>query len=161
MMVTADIPLMSGGFGGGRDSMEQLAAQLTAKLGLTDFLKRVVDELKIELTPAAYLMLLVPLAEINRQAKSEVKKWNFSHQEERLAIDRAPVEESLLKLLTEMAQSPAAADRNIKREDTNRGSWLDRFRFTEAYPLRTSLSAIKAYWKRFCNIPPLCGETKE
>lgn len=26
---------------------------------------------------------------------------------------------------------------------------------------RSSLSAIKAFWKAWCNIPPLCDETKE
>ncbi len=158
-MVTANKTFMGGDFGGGGVTMEQLANQLLEELELRDFFKRVVDELKVELTPGAYLMLLIPVAEINEQSKSEAKRWLDQYQEERLSIDRAQVEESLLKLLTEIAQSPAAADRNFKRKDA--GSLWDRFSFRKFLPMRSSLSAIKAYWKRFCNIPPLCGETEE
>ena len=153
-MVTANTTLGGGGFEGGKNiSMEQLADQLIEELDLAKFLGQVVNSLKVELTPAAYLMLLVPLAEINRQARLGTSRWRFSLQRG-LVIERPLVEESLRKLLTEIARSPATSDRNIKREHTG-------LLFRKALPLRSSLSVIKAYWARFCNIPPLCGETEE
>jgi hypothetical protein len=47
-------------------------------------------------------------------------------------------------LLNTMNDEPARAD--------------EVFSMTIQKPHRSAVSVIKAFWRRFCNIPPFCGE---
>ena len=164
-MVTADNTFLGGSSGDGRTLMEQLVNQLEVDLELADFLRHVANDLKIEMTPGAYLMLLVPLAEVNSLALAEFRRTNpyyrWKYRSEKLVLDRQLVEHSLRTLMREMAESPAAFDKALPRDSDDRAHFWSRLRFWDALPVRTSISVVKAFWKRFCNIPPFCGETDE
>jgi len=128
--------------------MERLARRLEMELGLQGFFERVGDELATEFSSGARLLLLVPLAEA-REVQQE--------------LDRGSAEESLWKLVSEMAESPAETDHATEgnpylRERLEPG--IVRPDPTGRRPrFRSSLSAIKAFWSKFCDIPPFCGET--
>lgn len=133
--------------GGEGPSMERLAQRLEMELGLQGFFERVGDELATEFSSGARLFLLVPLAEA-REVQQE--------------LDRGSAEESLRKLVNAMAESPAETDHATEGDpDLRRRLEPSSSLFsTEQKPrFRSSLSAIKAFWSKFCDIPPFCGET--
>jgi hypothetical protein len=113
----------------------ELLEYLEGELG--DGFNRFVDEelrrVRIQITPAARLMLVLPLYELG------ARPWLRGPNLESFG-------DSIRQLLETMAESPAAAD---MVPETIRRAPL---------PERSALSVIKAYWSRFCNIPPFCGE---
>lgn len=115
--------------------LDELLEYLETEMG--DGFNRFVDEElergRIQITPAARLMLLLPLYELS------TRPWLRGPNLERSG-------DSLRQLLATMAESPAAADAvpGIGRP--------------RRLAVRSTLSVIKAYWKQFCNIPPFCGE---
>jgi hypothetical protein len=113
-------------------------------------------------------MLLIPLAESrrfrDREPSSSVTGGSsdaFADPESRRLVQR-----SLVDLVLSMASSPAQFDRELEQRisgeaDPNRPRNGPNLSPGGPVPPRTSLSTIKAFWRRFCNIPPFCGETED
>jgi hypothetical protein len=93
------------------------------------FVDEELQRFRIQISPAARLMVALPLYEVSR-----LDSAIYNHQETR---------SSITKLLNTMAEDPAYIDASL-------GPRIN--------PFRSTLSVIKAYWSRFCNIPPFCGE---
>jgi len=106
-----------------------------------EYIRIVIDEnareLNLKLSRAAKSMLALPLLEFYRDM--EKRKSNGAYFSDEMFTGW---ETSIRKLLLEMHDDPAG---------------FDRFRENESD--RSSLSVIKAFAKKFCNIPPFCGET--
>jgi hypothetical protein len=128
--------------------MRNLAVRLKQDFGLEKTVDRAIDRHNIALTPGALLTLVAPLVEA---AFSQHYRHRVGVQDARLDTTLATVERSLDELVSEMKMEPAAADR-IPSELIGidpEGREL---------PMRSSLSALKAVSRRFCRIPPFCGE---
>jgi hypothetical protein len=125
------------------EQMRLLAEKLQGSLELEGFLEEALADLRIEPTPGARLMLLIPLAEAK----------------DREDFERGNVEHSLNDLLEEMAEKPATVDKDLEeRKRRNRVGSNREERRRDERRSRSSVSAIKAFSQRFCNIPPFCGQ---
>lgn len=114
------------------------------------------------LTPGAFLMLAIPLIEAARlQGDDEAGLLTDA-----IAPDVA--RESIRRILETMKDEPAPADSRLDASGVTtvavqRSSGVFRSvkRTTTLGPrdrVRSSLSVIAAYWKRFCSIPPFCED---
>ena len=144
-----------GGGGGGRISnytpqeyMRELALWLEFELGVGTTLREEALETGATFTPGAYLMLLIPLYEYKQIAGSLPTESPSSRESGRRA--RPLYVESYSKLVKQADEDPAAFDQDLTYK-TKRGT---------PKKVVTSLSIIKSFWKKFCDIPPFCGETK-
>jgi hypothetical protein len=107
-----------------------------------NFIAQLESRLKIQLTEEARQMLILPLIEIQRiDNRIPPDSRNYRDTIRNLESWR----ESVTKLLENMKDAPARADvtQNQLRQTSE----------------RTSLSVVKAYANKFCNIPPFCGES--
>jgi hypothetical protein len=132
---------------------DRLMADLVQQLGRTTnvnklFARAAAGGLGMQLTPGAILMLMIPLIEA-AQIQSEFTDLYRMSPPPSLSVNRDMAEASISSLLRYIESSPAAADLS-----------LQPFRESEGRPQLTSLSAIKAFWRGFCNIPPFCGEPR-
>jgi hypothetical protein len=94
----------------------------------------------INLSREARAMLSLPILEVQNNLNNDsinVKMYEKKEFEEEIAS----WQNSLEKIFSEMETAPAYIDK--KNVDKNK---------------RSSISVIKAYAKKFCNIPPFCGE---
>lgn len=154
--MTTEGALQMGTTGEGGNLMTMLIQQLAEELGLSELIKGVTDKLRVSPTPGSLLMLLVPLAEVNRYAIGKFSlnstlAWGNPIMGG-LVLDRDEVQQSLTRLLEGVSLSPSPADKRMQEEGL-----IARGYFGEEYHIRTSLSVIKAYWELYCNIPPWCG----
>lgn len=104
-----------------------------------DFLSELEYRNEIRLSDEAKQLLILPLIEyqkITRRGHDLSPQRNFGKE-----LDNW--RKSVSKIIETIAFEPASIDR------ANKGSIQNE---------RTSLSVIKAYANRFCNIPPFCGE---
>ena len=123
------------------NKVDELFTDLDRALGpgISEFMKRQEKDAGITLSPPARLMLILPLYEIQKRfPKFPILDFSTA---------------SLKDLIVTMAEEPAVGD----VPPTDWESTLE----TDAHLHRTTLSVIKAFWARFCNIPPFCGEGGE
>lgn len=142
----------------GEAEIDKLARLLLERLDLTSFWESISRENQIAPTPAACLMLLVPIYEVqllwskensrSRDRWQQVQKAGIGSSLDLLGDNRGQVQQSIKQLIASAASSPAAAD-------SQGPTMLSAFEPST----RTALSMIKAFWANFCNIPPFCGET--
>lgn len=97
-----------------------------------DFLQSFEKEYGVELTPGAYEMIVVPLVEVLQTGEE---------------LNLEMVRNTLEQIVIEVAKEPAARDVTLSKKNSQQ--------------TRSSWSVIKAFWKRWCNIPPLCDSTGE
>ena len=136
-------------FGNREDNtLSALLRKLEIELELQGFLLQVSRDKGIRLTPAAALMLLLPLYEVNLRSAPRRTWIRRTLQRRPLLLDKAEIRQSLTMLVQEVAKSPATADLVFEPVGPSQPS----------VQARSTLSVIKAFWKRFCNIPPFCGE---
>lgn len=143
----------STGFGGDVNLMIQLVLDLEERLGISGQLRDALAAQDVTITLGAYLLLLIPLYEATRLDSPRDPPSGIMLPT-RLAVDPQMASEavgSVAKLLNEAASDPAAFDVDLA-EQRSSGGKVGR--------IITSLSIIKSYWKKFCDIPPFCGETK-
>ncbi|WP_299226563.1 hypothetical protein [uncultured Psychroserpens sp.] len=105
-----------------------------------DFLSEMEDINEIRLSNEAKQLLILPLIEYQKISKRNSRNFNTNENFKR---ELDSWRESISKIIKTIAYEPARIDR------LDNDSILNE---------RTSLSVIKAYAKRFCNIPPFCGE---
>lgn len=120
---------------------------------------------KVLLTPGAFLMLVIPLIEAAQAQERRDQKAGAAD----IGLDPEVIRDSISRLLQTMKQDPSPADLRFDASDVTRVV-VQRKRFfrkdtatIELGPrenVRSSLSVIQAYWKRFCSIPPFCGSVK-
>jgi hypothetical protein len=128
--------------------MRDLAVRLKKDFGLEETFDRAVDRHNIALTPGALLTLVAPLVEA---AVAQHYRRSGGVNDPTLDVTLDTVEKSLDELVSDMKANPAAADR-IPQELVGIDPQGRRF------PMRSSLSALKSVSRRFCRIPPFCGE---
>jgi hypothetical protein len=87
-------------------------------------------ENKIEFTPGALEVIFVPLVEILQSGQK---------------LDQGEVAETLRILIQDIAANPVVMEHSGAKNP--------------ATGQRSSWSVIRAYWKNWCNIPPICGPT--
>jgi hypothetical protein len=134
-------------FDGAEVELARLVRQLADAMRLNEIFQQASMQSFVNtsrLSPGAVLMLMIPLIEAAR-LQGEFSTRASSGLPPELDVDSGRVVQSLASLMREIETSPAAADRLI--------SWRPDQR-------ETSLSVIKAFWRRFCNIPPFCGEPR-
>jgi hypothetical protein len=97
-----------------------------------DFLQSFEKEHGIDLSPGAYEMIIVPLIELLEDGDT---------------LDIGMVRNTMEKLVMEMAATPSYRDEHLKKNQNKKR--------------RSSWSVIKAYWKCWCTIPPICDPTEK
>lgn len=132
-------------------AIKDLVSRLADELEITSQLQGLETRAGVRLTPSAYLMLLVPAFEA-RQLRARRRSRGIRYLAgdlDPLEVSKATTLQSIYTLAREARSNPASADR------------VDEAAYSDPdMPLRTAFSVIKSFWKRFCNIPPFCGEAK-
>jgi hypothetical protein len=118
--------------------IQNLAVELLGAAGLSQFLPTFEKRFNIKLTPAAVLMLMLPLVDAETR-EGVLGKGFFDVSDNELRL-------SLKQMLKSMADDPARADALFSIEPST------------VPEERSALSVVKAFWKTFCNIPPFCWE---
>lgn len=128
--------------------MQELGEFLARKTRINLALVGQLDDARMLLTPGAFLMLVIPLIEAAD------------------SVPPATVRESVGRLLETIKNDPAPFDARFDSSDVKRVVVKRRARLfrrtppaTELGPrehVRSSLSVIRAYWKRYCTIRPFC-----
>lgn len=112
-------------------------------LAQLDFLQ---EHHSVRLTEGAVLMLLVPLVEaLEQQSRLGIEHPDLSPDQVRSSLD---------KIVDGLHRSPHPFDVDLTKELAATGQ------ASSEKPERTAFSVIRQFWQQFCNIPPLCGETK-
>ena len=135
--------------------MQELAEFLARKTRINLALVGQLHDARMLLTPGAFLMLVIPLIEA---AEDD-------------SVPPSTVRESVGRLLESIKNDPAPFDARFDSSDVKRLLVKQRARLfrrtppaTELGPrehVRSSLSVIRAYWKRYCTIRPYCeGDTR-
>lgn len=106
-----------------------------------DFLSELEVRNNIRLSEEAKQLLILPLIEFQRVNNRNRDLYPYNRQEFR--YDLEGWRNSIVKIVENVKYEPALFDR-----------YEDNFRNNE----RTSISVIKAFANKFCNIPPFCGE---
>lgn len=106
-----------------------------------DFLSELEVRNDIRLSEEAKQLLILPLIEFQRINHRNRDSYRYNRQEFRYDLDSW--RDSIVKIVENVKYEPARFDRyeNDLRNDE-----------------RTSMSVIKAFANKFCNIPPFCGE---
>ena len=143
-----------------QDLAEFLARDTRVNLALTSQL----HENDMLLTPGAFLMLAIPMLEAARLHEAGGDGLRGKGRDV-----QAPdvVRESVGRLLATMKAEPAPSDARLDASDVNRivierkaslfHPWTRPTRLGPRNAIRSSLSVIQAYWKRFREIPPFAG----
>jgi hypothetical protein len=97
----------------------------------------------ISLSMEARQLLILPLVEYQRILTEREKE--FVNDTSKLRMDFENWKKSITMLIDTMIHQPAQVDR-IQLD--NEGTVVNM----------SSMSVIRAFWIRFCNIPPFCGE---
>lgn len=128
--------------------MQELAIDLKQEFRLEEVFNEVIFGEEIAMTPAAQLLLVVPLVEafVRHESlrESGIQDTGFD-------VDEGTIRQSLKKLVHEAKVNSARADiypDELYLEDGNAKKW----------PMRASFSITKSLFENFCNIPPFCGE---
>lgn len=98
---------------------------------LMQFISNMEEKYNITLTDSAIEMLLIPLEE------------RYANEKDKIITNRDYIFKSIQDLFEEMS-----LNKNITEE-----------LFVKEAGERSSLSVIKAYHKKYCNIPPFCERT--
>lgn len=108
---------------------------------MLDFIRDFEREHDIRLTPAARQMVLLPIMEYfgNSTVRRFFRKERRLHPREEDLMLR----DSVAKILVELEESPSQADRSADRRQ------------------RSTTSVVRAFWRRFCRIPPFCAGEDE
>ncbi|HLG36803.1 MAG TPA: hypothetical protein VI338_01600 [Nitrososphaera sp.] len=135
-------------FGPAHEQIQELLINLKEQYRLEALFDRVISEQGVAISPAAQLMLIVPLLEADAMHSywEERGVWNTP-----VDVDRDTVQESLRQLVLEAKKNPARIDQfpdELVLRDHAGNKW----------PARSTFSIIKSFVSRFCNIPPFCGE---
>lgn len=104
------------------------------------FIEKVEFEFNIRLSREAKQMLILPLVEVYKINDND---WTNNRSSK---FDKYDFEEWRNSIRTLM---------NVIKSDPAR---IDQFKSNRQISSRSSLSVIKAFSKKFCNIPPFCGE---
>lgn len=128
--------------------MQELAIILKQEFRLEELFNEVIFGEEIAITPAAQLMLVVPLVEALVRHESLRER---GIQDTGLDVDDGTIRQSLKKLVHGAKVNPA-------RVDTYPDELYFEDRDAKKWPMRASVSIIKSLADNFCNIPPLCGE---
>lgn len=135
-------------FGYAHSQMQDLANNLKQAFQLEGLFSEVILEQRIALSPAAQLMLVVPIVEAHAMQSYWQEKGG---QDAALNVDADAIRQSLRQLILEAKINPARADQvpdELKMEDEVGKEWS----------MRSTFSLIKSFARHFCNIPPFCGE---
>ena len=137
-----------------QDLAEFLAKDTRVNLSLVSQL----HDNEVLLTPGAFLMLVIPIIEASAaQGVAGAAPGG--------AVSPEVLRESIGKLLASIRDEPAGADVALAGSDVNSIVVERKSRFRPRSPairlgpranVRSSLSVIQAYWKRYCTIPPFC-----
>lgn len=136
--------------------MQDLAEFLTKDTRVNLALVTQLHDNEVLLTPGAFLMLVIPLIEASHATGGAGGAPGVSPEVVRASIGR---------LLETIRDEPAGADVALAGSDVKTIVVERKSRFrprSSAIRLgpranvRTSLSVIQAYWKRYCTIPPFC-----
>jgi hypothetical protein len=114
--------------------IKELRDLLVKKAELDSFMANWTE--RLEPTDSAIVMLLLPLVDIVEDRSQLGSRFSD--------VSDAELQATLNTLLRTMGSDPARAD-EVYSAATQKSH-------------RSALSVIKAYWRRFCNIPPFCGE---
>ncbi len=137
------------------ETMLTLIIELMKGLGLGEELERASQEADVQLSSGAKLMLLIPAAEAVLTQAGNLKYDQLgiirSMPEHHLQFQESirDFQESIRDLVATMAESADARDRDLQ------SSLLTH---DQRIQVRTSLSAIRAFSRQFCNIPPFCDQ---
>lgn len=140
-----------------QDLAEFLARDTRVNLALVSQL----HDKELLLTPGAFLMLVIPLIEAARMDDGEGAGSSYAPDVVRQSIGR---------LLDSIRDEPAPADSRLAGAEVTsivvqrRSRFRPRGAATRLGPrtnVRSSMSVIQAYWKRFCTIPPFCAKRSE
>lgn len=101
------------------------------------FVIKMEDEIGVKLSYEAKQILILPLLEVFRM--NENRRGAIGYSEDFMSDWRNSVE----KLIVNVKDEPAK---------------IDRFENDSGIRKRSSISVIKAFANKFCNIPPFCGE---
>jgi ABC-type phosphate transport system auxiliary subunit len=124
------------------NQMNSLREALIDELELRGYFGAYLSEKNIQMTSGAILMLLIPLHEARQQLSSYI--FTAFNEQDVSRASRENIENSLNKLLNDVIAEPAKNDLTVSD--------------VVGQQQRTSLSVVKAFWQKFCNIPPFCGE---
>jgi hypothetical protein len=131
--------------------MQELATNLKEQYQLDALFNEVIYEQEIAVSPAAQLLLILPVIE----AMAMQDYWQQEGTQNSVVnVDVDTIRQSLRQLVREAKNNPARADRfpdELTMEDSVGREW----------PMRSSFSIIKSFFSRFCNIPPFCSEKTE
>lgn len=144
-----------------QDLAEFLAKDTRVNLALVGQL----NDKEVLLTPGAFLMLVIPVIEAARMNESR----GGTTAERSVAPD--VVRESIGRLLDSIRDEPAAADGRyagsevtsivVERKPSRFRPRGTPTRLGPRTNVRSSMSVIQAYWKRFCTIPPFCDTSTQ
>lgn len=129
--------------------MQDLLIDLKRQYGLEELFDEVIYSQDVALSPAAQLLLVAPLVEV----KAMQQYWEQNDiTNTPVAAGDDEIRNTLVRLVHEVVAAPAEGDifRGELELDTGERRWR----------MRSALSMIKAFAIDFCNIPPLCGETR-
>lgn len=147
--------------------MQDLAEFLARDTRLNLALVSQLHDSEVLLTPGAFLMLVIPLIEAARMQEGGAGAVQPSTD----PLAPEVLRESLGRLLATIRDEPAVGDRRLDTTDVTsivverkrsifnpRGTSI---RLGPRRNVRSSLSVIQAYWKRFCTIPPFCAKESD
>jgi hypothetical protein len=129
-----------------------LARKMKSKMGIETYLEDKLRDHDVFFTPGAYMLLAAALQDaayfqrIRQRMPGGEGSSDFSLDDVRKTIDI---------IVREAKENPAYIDR-YPEELPFRSANMPGSR-----PGRSAISVIKAFWKRYCNIPPLCGRTEK
>lgn len=106
-----------------------------------NFLSELEVRNEIRLSEEAKQLLILPLIEFQRINNRNRDSYRYNRQEFRYDLDNW--RDSIVKIVENIRYEPARFDKyenNLQNDE------------------RTSISVIKAFANKFCNIPPFCGE---
>lgn len=105
------------------------------------FLSELEVKNDIKLSEEAKQLLILPLIEFQRINNRNRDSNRYGRQEFRYDLDNW--RDSIVKIVENIKYEPAR---------------FDRHEYGSSSEDRTSISVIKAFANKFCNIPPFCGE---
>jgi hypothetical protein len=130
--------------------MLDLVLHLKQYSQLEKFLNDVTHKHEVSLTPGALLVLIVPIIEASH---AQYLRENRNICSSNLDTNMNMLQNTVDRVIEEAKNLPAGSDKfpeELMAYDGNGMRWS----------IRSSLSLIKAFASRYCNIPPFCGETE-
>ena len=128
------------------DSIGRHSVILESRLEFLPQLDFLQERYSVRLTEGAVLMLLLPLVEaLEQQSRLGIEHPDLSPEQ---------VRSSLEKMVDGVHRSPHQFDVDLTKKLEAKGQ------ASSEKPERTVFSVIRQFWQQFCNVPPLCGETK-